>query len=206
MKEPTNKKIALAGVITITIACTTGIVFLLFFNESRSLNEIEVACISPFTGETYQVEDGFSREYCDAVAKIADQAQQLREQYRIDEYNTKLNALRTEYNLTEYFVEWNDLKSKYNLDEYSVHLNAIYLSGDVDDTLDDLRAKVATLGDKYNIKEHRSKLDALSVKYNFHYDFTEEGYYADERNLRTEHNIDAFTEAIIDLLLEAYTE
>ena len=173
-----------------------------FFQRKWKFNEAEVACPNPFTGEIYQVEDGFSSEYCNAVAKIADQAQELREQYRIDEYNTKLNALRAEYNLNEYFVEWNDLKSKYNLDEYSVHLNAIYLLGDTDDAFDDLRDRASALGDRYNIEEHGSKLDDLSIKYNFN--FIE--YYADESKLKAEYNIDAFMEEIIDILLEVYTD
>ena len=95
-----------------------------------SADKNEVACLNPYTGETYQASKGH-RERCNTVAKIADQAKQLREEYRVDEFLAERDALRVEYGVDGYFSE---LKSF--ITEYSTNVNALrdeYNSDEYDD-------------------------------------------------------------------------
>ena len=110
-----HKKSLLVSIFLV-IAGTVALLIAFFFMRSESIT----GCFNPYTGEPYineLVNNESARNHCKQVAKLTDQEeallmeqlQQLRNEYRINEYNAEQKALKNKYNINTFYNAVNDL-------------------------------------------------------------------------------------------------
>ena len=202
MKKLTNQKIIFTSTGVVVIVSVVAIALLVVLSKG-------VECVSPYTGkdislfeiDSHDYESREYREYCNAVAKIEDQAKQLREQYRVDEWNAKRDALNAEYK-----ANGKALEAEYKLKQYRDELSVLH-------TEYENKKQESVTEKEWNAldNEQVAKEDALHAEYNLGafqdaYDALDLEYYDARDAQNAEHNISAFHDAIKKLIDEAYID